>query len=68
MGLLGQALAQDLPQLNLKSKIQTQTQARKFQGHLKLTLEGFEAFFIRSGLEACYRRNTTPPKALFCLF
>jgi hypothetical protein len=39
MGLMGQALAQDLPQLILKSKIQTRTQPRKFQGHLKLTLE-----------------------------
>ncbi len=39
MGLMGQALAKDLPQWNLRSKIQTQTQRRKFQGHLKLTLE-----------------------------
>jgi hypothetical protein len=38
MGLMGQALAQDLHQLKLKSKIQTQTQPRKFQGHLKLTI------------------------------
>jgi len=36
---MGQALAQDLPQLNLKSNIQTQIQPKKLQGHLNLTLE-----------------------------
>jgi hypothetical protein len=39
MGLMGQALAQDLTQLILEFKIQTRTQPSKFQGHLKLTLE-----------------------------
>jgi hypothetical protein len=72
MGLMGQALAQDLPQLNLKSKIQCQTQPRKFQGHLKLTLELAWRFWsllhqVRSWNLLQKEHNSTQSPFLFVL-
>ncbi len=72
MGLMGQALAEDLPQWNLRSKIQIQTQRRKFQGHLKLTLERAWRFWsllhkVRSWSLLQKEHNSTQSPFLFVL-